>query len=122
MPGHVGALYNLGRVLIQQGRAEDGRERLETFRSMSELRDKIDFNTRAVKKNPTHLPGRLELGRLLLAAGRTEDALTELLAARQLAPGEPRTYRLLAEAFSRMGRGEDAARATAFAERLEGRQ
>ncbi len=120
IPGHVGALYNLARVLIQQGRRAEGTRRLEAFRAMSELREEIDFTTRAVKKNPANLAGRLELGRLLLAAGRTEDALAELLAARQLGPGEPRIYRLLAEAFQRLGRTEDAARASAFAKRLEG--
>jgi len=118
--GHVGALYNLGRVRIQQGRREEGLERLEAFRAMSELRYRIDVLTRGVKKNPDNLAGRLELGRLLLAAGRTEDALEQLLAARQLGPGEARIYRLMAEAFERLGRTEDAGRATAFAGRLEG--
>lgn len=121
VPGHVGALYNLGQVLIRLDRREEGLERLETFRSMSRLRDEIDFLVRSVKKNPRHLDVRLRLAPLLLEAGRTEDALAELLAARQLDPGRAATYRLLAAAFRRLGREQDTARAEAFARRLEGR-
>jgi tetratricopeptide (TPR) repeat protein len=118
VPGHVGARYNLGRVLIQLGHQEEGVARLEEFRSLSKLRDQIDFFTQAVKKNPGNREGRLELSRMLLEAGRTEEALQELLAARQLAPRDPATYRMLAEAFRRLGKDADAARAEEFARRL----
>lgn len=119
VPGHVGALYNLGRVLMRLGRSEEAAARLEEFRSMSQLRDRIDFTAYAVKKNPENVDGRLELGRLLLEAGRTEEAQRELLAARRLAPGRAQTYRLLAETFRRLGRGADAERALQVARRLE---
>lgn len=120
VPGHVGALYNSGRVLIQLGRNDDGRARLARFAEMSELSDRIDFTSRAVKKNPENFAGRLELAGLLLEAGRTEEALRELAAARPLAPADPRTYHLFAAAFRRLGRNDDAARAEAFAARLSG--
>ena len=120
VPGHVGALYNSGRVLIQLGRSDEGRARLARFAEMSELSDRIDFTARAVKKNPENFAGRLELAGFLLEAGRTEEALRELTAARPLAPTDPRTYRLLGDAFRRLGRADDAARAEAFAARLSG--
>ena len=77
VPGHVGARYNLGRVLIQLGRQEEGVARLEEFRSLSRLRDQIDFYRQAVKKNPRNAEGRVALAQLLLEAGRTEEALRE---------------------------------------------
>ncbi len=118
VPGHVGARYNLGRALIELGRQEEGVARLEEFRALSRLRDRIDFYRRAVKKNPRNLEGRIALARLLLEAGRTEEALREVLAARQLAPRHAETYRLLGVAFRRLGREADAARAEDFVRRL----
>jgi tetratricopeptide (TPR) repeat protein len=118
VPGHVGARYNLGRVLIELGRREEGVARLEEFRSLSRLRDQIDFFRQAVKKNPRNQEGRVALSRLLLDAGRTEEALQELLAARQVAPRDTETFRLLAVAFRRLGREADAARAEGVARRL----
>ena len=61
MPGHVGALYNLSRVLIQSDRREEASAVMEQFRSMSELRDEIDFNAQAVRKNPGNIDGRIYL-------------------------------------------------------------
>lgn len=119
IPGHVGALYNLGRVLLQLGRPEEGRARLEEFRALSPLQDQIDYFTRAVKKNARNLEVRLELATLQLRGGHNEDALEELLAARQIDPSHPATYRLLAEALRRLGQGANAEAAAAFAERLE---
>ncbi len=119
VPGHVGARYNLGRVLIRLGRQEEGVARLEEFRSLSRLRDQIDFYRQAVKKNPRNHEGRIALARLLLDAGRGEEALREILAARQLAPRDPATYRLLGVAFRRLGKDADALRAEEFALRLE---
>ena len=118
VPGHVGARYNLGRALLQLGREEEGMARLDEFREMSRLRDQIDFFRQAVKKNPRNAEGRAALARLLLQAGRTEEALREALAARQLAPADPKAYRLLAAAFRRLGREADARRADEFAQRL----
>ncbi len=120
IPGHVGALYNLGRVLIQLGHQEEGRTRLEAFRALSQLQDRIDYFDRAARKNAGNRDVRLELARLQLQAGHTEDAIEELLAARQIDPGHAITYRMLAEAFRRLGQSEAAAQAEAFAARLEG--
>lgn len=119
VPGHVGALYNLGRVLIQLGRRPEGMARLEEFRALSPLADRIDHLERAVKKNPRNLEVRLELATRMLEAGMSQAALDNLLAARQLDPDSAATYRLLAAAFQRLGQRDNAARAAAFASRLE---
>ena len=122
VPGHVGALYNLGRALIQLGRRAEGLARLEEFRALSPLQDRIDYFSRAVKKNARNFEVRLQLASLLLEAGHTEDALKELLAARQIAPSRTETYRLLAQALRRLGQPARAARAEASAARLEGQR
>jgi len=119
IPGHVGALHNLSRVLMQSGNQEEAITVMEQFRSMSELRDEIDFNAFAVQKNPNNIEGRLHLATLYLRAGRTQDALNGLLAARKLAPRDARIYRLLATAYRRIGDENNAVRAEQFATRLE---
>jgi Flp pilus assembly protein TadD len=120
VPGHVGALHNLARVLIESGKTEEAAAVMEQFRAMSELRDDIDFNAQAVRKNPDNVAGRVHLASLYLRAGRTQEALTELLAARAMAPQEPRIYRAMATAYRRLGDEQNAARAEQFAARLGG--
>lgn len=119
VPGHVGALHNLSRVLIQSGQTEAANEVLDQFRAMSELRDEIDFNASAVRKNPDNIDGRLHLATLYLRAGRTQDALTGLMAARVIAPQDTRIYRSLATAYRRMGDENNALRAERFAASIE---
>lgn len=118
IPGHVGALYNLGRTLMRLGRKEEGRQLLREFKSMSVLEDDIAFYTRSVTKNPENLDGRLFLAQLMLKAGRTEEAVTELLAAQQMNAGHSLTYDLLAKALRRLGREQDAIRAEELARKL----
>jgi tetratricopeptide (TPR) repeat protein len=120
VPGHVGALYNLSRVLIQSGNPEAAAIVMEQFRSMSKLRDEIDFIAMAVRKNPGNIDGRIYLVTLYLRAGRTQDALTGLLATRVLAPRDARIYRLLATAYRRLGDENNAVRAERFADSIEG--
>jgi len=120
VPGHVGALYNLSRVLIQSGRREEAVAVLERFRSMSKLGDEIDFNATAVRKNPGNIDGRLHLASLYKRAGRTHDALTELLAARVMAPRDGRIYRALAAAYRSLGDETNAQRAERFAASIGG--
>ncbi|MBT8111993.1 MAG: tetratricopeptide repeat protein [Gammaproteobacteria bacterium] len=120
VPGHVGALHNLARVLIQSAKYEAAEEVQEKFRAMSKLRDEIDFNEQAVRKNPDNIDGRLHLATLLLRAGRTQDALSALLAARVLAPRDARVYRTLATAYRGLGDENNAERAERFATMIGG--
>lgn len=121
IPGHVGALYNLGRVLARQGRHEEGRRRLEDFKAMSELEDRIQFHREFVKKDPASVEKRMALTDYLAQAGRLDEAVVELEAARALDPLRPLTYRGLAKLFLHLGREQDRQRAVAFAEELERR-
>lgn len=120
VPGHVGALHNLARVLIESGKRDEAAAVMEQFRRMSELRDEIDFNAHAVRKNPDNVAGRMHLASLYLRAGRTQEALTELSAARALAPQDSRIYLAMATAYRRLGDEQNAARAEQFAARLGG--
>jgi len=120
VPGHVGALHNLSRVLIESGKPQDANAVLENFREMSKLRDEIDFNEHAVRKNPDNIDGRLHLATLYLRAGRTQDALSALLAARVLAPRDARVYRTLATAYRGLGDENNAQRAERFAAMIGG--
>ncbi len=120
VPGHVGALHNLSRVLIQSGNREAASAVLDQFRAMSELRDEIDFSAFAVRKNPDNIDGRLHLATLYLRAGRMQDALTGLLDARVLAPRDARIYRSLATAYRGLGDENNAVRAERFADSIEG--
>lgn len=120
VPGHVGALHNLARVLIESGKPEEAAAVMAQFRAMSELRDEIDFNAQAVRKNPDNVAGRVHLASLYLRAGRTQEALSELLAARAMAPQDPRIYREMATAYRRLGEEQNAVRAEQFAARLGG--
>jgi predicted Zn-dependent protease len=119
VPGHVGALHNLARVLIATGDEARANEVMNRFRGMSALRDEIDFNTIAVRKNPQNIEGRLHLATLHLSAGRTQDALNGLLETRTLAPQDARVYRLLADAFRQLGDESNARRAEQIATSLE---
>ncbi|MBT8103247.1 MAG: tetratricopeptide repeat protein, partial [Gammaproteobacteria bacterium] len=120
VPGHVGALHNLSRVLMQSEKHAAAAEVLEKFRAMSKLRDEIDFNAQAVRKNPDNIDGRLHLATLYLRAGRTQDALSALLAARVLAPRDARIYRTLATAYRGLGDENNAQRAERFAAMIGG--
>lgn len=121
VPGHVGALFNLGRLLLAAGNKEEGRRILDRFSEMSTLEDRVAFLKDYVRNEPTHAGKRFELGKLLLRAGYTGKALEALQAARRLAPRKAGVYRYLARALRRLGRVEQAARAEAFAARLEKR-
>ncbi len=93
---------------------------MDQFRGMSELRDEIDFNAQAVRKNPDNIEGRLYLASLYLRAGRSQDALGELLTTRTLAPRDPRVYRSLGAAYRRLGDEGNAQRAERYAASLGG--
>ena len=121
VPGHVGALHNLSRVLIESGQEEAARKVMQKFQEMSKLRDEIDFNALAVRKNPENIEGRLLLASLYMRAGRVQDALTDLHEARVLAPRDARIYRSLAAAYRGLGDDNNALRAERFADSIGGK-
>lgn len=133
VPSHLGAHYNLYRTLMALGLEDEGRRRLQELKALAKVEDEIQFHLSSAEAIEHTLKDgvggeaerlelvekRLTLGRLLFEAGRTEDAVEHLLAARRLDPQRSHTYRLLAEAFRRLGRQSDAARAETFAQELE---
>lgn len=119
VPGHVGALYNLSKIMIQSDNPAAAVSVMEQFRTMSKLRDEIDFTARAVRQNPDNINGRLFLADLYLRTGRTQEALTELLAARERAPRDARIYRSLGTAYRRLGDENRASRAERLANSIE---
>ncbi len=119
VPGQLGASYNLARALIRAGRAEEGRARLESFKTASVNESRLRALTADVKRNPSVLRLRLELAEALLSSGSAAAAIPHLMQARELDSFHAATYRLLARAFKGDGRHEDAARASFAAEQLE---
>jgi predicted Zn-dependent protease len=59
------------------------------------------------------------MGQVLLEMNEVEAAIPELEHARKLAPGSPQTHFLLARAYARAGRADDAARERAEFTRLD---
>lgn len=62
---------------------------------------------------------RLALGQVLLETNEIPRAITELEAAARLAPGSPQAHFMLARAYARAGREDDAAKARAEFTRLD---
>ena len=118
-PGHLGASYNLARALIRAGRAEEGRARMESFKTASVNESRLRALNADVKRNPMVLQSRLDLAEALMTAGPAAAAIPHLMQAREIDPYRSETYRLLARALKSAGRHEDAARATAAAEQIE---
>lgn len=96
VPGHAGALYNLGRVLISQGQREERQQVLRDFQRGSQQDEQIQHYQQYLHLHPTHLEVRLALGRLLLDTGNSEAAilvtvpLVMLLALLMLLPSQDR--------------------------------
>ena len=63
---------------------------------------------KAVALQPRDVSARTSLGRLYLVANRTAAALAQLERARELDPGNPSVYALLAKAYQRQGNSERA--------------
>jgi tetratricopeptide (TPR) repeat protein len=68
----------------------------------------LPFAEQAVKLNAQMPQARYIFGRLLFEAGQTERAITELEAARKLAPAEPKVHFALARVYARANRKKDA--------------
>jgi tetratricopeptide (TPR) repeat protein len=62
--------------------------------------------------------GHVGLGRVALIGGDDQAAVTHLLEAIRVTPNDFRAYRFLGQALAKMGRAEDARRATAHAEEI----
>jgi tetratricopeptide (TPR) repeat protein len=73
----------------------------------------------AARLAPEHFATRLAVGQVLLELNEIDAAVPELEKASKLAPRSPQTRFLLARAYARAGRAEDAARERAEFTRLD---
>jgi tetratricopeptide (TPR) repeat protein len=92
VPHHYLAYFQIGRLLAEQGQAEQARHWL----------------LRALEMRPDLSEGWYELGRLEGASGQYEAALVSFQRARQLVPGEPRYHSEMAKALIKLNRGPEA--------------
>ncbi len=120
IPGHTGAVYNLGRALQSNGQTQDSREVLAEFRRLSQRQDLLDNHLQFLQLHATDIDARLNSGKLLLSMGRVDEAIGHLEIARQLAPEHLPTHRLLVEAYGLTGRSTEAYQAQRDVERLAG--
>lgn len=102
--GHLG----LGVLLTKAG----GRAAAEGVESL----------LRAVSLDPDSYEARAALGRALIRADRHAEAVEHLTRAAALAPDNPEPQFQLAIAYRRLGRAEDAARASAAVRRIHERR
>lgn len=99
-PGHSGALYGMGVVLMQEGEYARAEERLR--RSLAS--DPADYNT------------RLSLGACLLEQRRWDDGLASLRAAVEMVP---RSYPMALKVVATSGRGRFWLKPSSAAARLQ---
>ncbi|HEY8548907.1 MAG TPA: tetratricopeptide repeat protein [Vicinamibacterales bacterium] len=93
-PAHVPARLQIAFELIRQGSAADARP----------------FASEVIRLAPKHFAGHLALGQALLELDDVAASIASLERAVQLAPGSPQCRFMLARAYARAGRREDAER------------
>ena len=126
---NVKTLLNLGRVLLDEGKPTDARERIdaavqldsgsaEVYRMMARVqsalgqRDSAEASYRvALSIDPTDSWSMNDLGLLLIDQGRYEEALPPLARAVELRPGAPAFANNLGVALERTGHAGAAAEA-----------
>lgn len=109
-PEHMGANYHLGRLLATRGLTAEARPYLERFHDLAELEELIQNHRQFIQTDPRDADLRMALAGLLLRAGRAEEALTQMRAARVLAPGRRDVLAPLARTLRRLCLEEEAAR------------
>lgn len=118
-PGHTGALYGLGRLLIADGRAAEGRAVLDRFKTAHAQQEDIENLRDHLANHPRETEVRLRLARALGDIGNSRECLLELENARRSAPDDPRVYRHMAVQFQQTGQTAEARRAEDLALELE---
>jgi tetratricopeptide (TPR) repeat protein len=102
-PTHVPARLQMAFEYLKRGQADQA----------------LPVAVEAARLAPDYFAARLALGQVLLELNEVPRATAELEAATTLAPGSPQAYFMLARAYARAGRQEDAARARAEFTRLD---
>jgi len=102
-PSHVPARLQIAFEFIKRGEPAQARPLAEE----------------AARLAPEHFATRLAMGQVLLELNEIDAAIPELEKASKLAPRSPQTHFLLARAYARAGRADDAARERAEFTRLD---
>ncbi len=118
-PGHTGALYGLGRLLMADKRTTEGQAILDRFKTAQGLQEDIENLRDHLANHPRETEVRLRLAGALRDIGNSRECLLELENARRSAPDEPRVYRQMAEVFRHLGQTAEACRAEDLALELE---
>jgi Flp pilus assembly protein TadD len=139
-PQVAGAQGSLGVIYLRQGRLAEAEEALraelrahpDDLQSTQNLAIVLDLAGRArearpllqqvVAARPASADARYLLGKVLLAEGAAADAAGQLEQAARLAPEEARIRYQLAQAYQRLGRGEEAEREYAVFRELKDRR
>ncbi len=93
-PGHPWSLMQIAFEYLKQGKADAA----------------LPFAQQSAAAAPNAFPARRALGQALLDTGDVDGAIKELLIGIKLAPESPGMHFVLARAYQRAGRAEDAAR------------
>ena len=134
-PDAVGVHYGLGVVYVESGKYDEAAQefqkelqinpndslalwRLGDLELRTDSREAKDHLERAVSLNPDLPQAVLAYGRALLKTGDLKDAVSEFYRVVQLAPEEDSVHYLLATAYRRLGREEEAKEETARFEAL----
>ncbi len=117
---YLSALGQVERALALDPRDVDGFARKGSILiAMRDYRGAADACEAAIGLDPWHVRARLGLGVAYAALGRVEEARTALLFASDLDPGNPATWRALAELERRDGSPRAARECAAALARLE---
>jgi Flp pilus assembly protein TadD len=101
-PAYFTTFARLGRLALGRGDLDDAAGYFERTRDLV----------------PDLSLGHVGLGRVALIRGDAQSAVAHLLEAIRVTPNDFRAYRFLGQALARMGRDEDARRATRRAEQI----
>ena len=93
-PGHASSMMQIAFEYLKEGNAQEG----------------LTWAKQAVTAAPNEFPARKALGQALLETGDIEGSIRELQAGIKMAPDSPGLHFMLARAYQRAGRLEDATR------------
>jgi len=107
--GYSNTLWILGRLYVQQGREAEGRELLQTFKTMEERTGRFETLLSRLRTRPDDPGLHHQLARQRLAADELPQAIVELRRTLELRPHDARARADLIAALKRHGRRTEAA-------------
>ena len=135
-PAFIHAESNLGRALLNLRQYDESAQAFERvvktdpnimdahlfleidYAKLDRIEDEIRECRIVLKGTPDHFGSNVNLGLFLVKQGNANEALPYLEKAVSLKPKRPRPHQALADAYSQLGRDDDAKREQAEVERL----